>query len=286
MRLHQFFFLLLITSPAFSQQISPLTIEKIMRDPKWIGVSPSNIRWGADSKKIYFNWNPENAERDALYAVTTTDLKPQKVSIGEERRLIPEDGNWNKARTMEVYEKYGDIWLYNLKKGSIQQLTNTTDRESAPVFSGDEQSIIFKKANNLFLFRLNGTELIQLTNFVSKSSVPHPAKSNEQEAWLKKQQLELFDMVKVEARNKKLDSIKHAALTPKPLKELVTDGRRIENLQLNPGENYITYNLIKEAEDAKNAIVPNYVTSSGFTEDIPNRTKVGAPQGCGGIFYI
>ncbi|MDZ4710385.1 MAG: hypothetical protein SH818_18445, partial [Saprospiraceae bacterium] len=38
--------------------LSPLTIEKIMRDPRWIGTSPSNIRWSPDNKFIYFNWNP------------------------------------------------------------------------------------------------------------------------------------------------------------------------------------------------------------------------------------
>ena len=94
----------------------------------------------------------------------------------------------------------------------------------------------------------------------------------------KNSKAELFDIVKTEARDKKLDSIKHSELTPKPLKELVTGGRRVEDIQLSPGENYITYTLIKEAENAKSAVVPNYVTSSGFTEDIPNRTKVGAPQ--------
>ncbi|UCC44383.1 MAG: hypothetical protein JSU65_00175, partial [Candidatus Zixiibacteriota bacterium] len=38
-----------------------LTVEKIMRDPKWIGESPDWISWSEDSKSIYFWWNPENA---------------------------------------------------------------------------------------------------------------------------------------------------------------------------------------------------------------------------------
>ena len=29
-------------------QLSPLTVNKIMRDPKWIGTSPSNLQWTAD----------------------------------------------------------------------------------------------------------------------------------------------------------------------------------------------------------------------------------------------
>ncbi|WP_315816590.1 hypothetical protein [Paraflavitalea speifideaquila] len=40
---------------------------------------------------------------------------------------------------------------------------------------------------------------------------------------------------------------------------------------------FISYRLIKAATGGKNTIVPNYVTESGFTEDIPGRTKVGNP---------
>ena len=36
-----------------------LTVEQIMRDPKWIGTSPSEIFWSYDSKAINFRWNPE-----------------------------------------------------------------------------------------------------------------------------------------------------------------------------------------------------------------------------------
>ncbi len=36
--------------------------------------------------------------------------------------------------------------------------------------------------------------------------------------------------------------------------------------------------LTRAASGGKSTIVPNYVTESGFTEDIPGRTKVGAPM--------
>ena len=58
----------------------------------------------------------------------------------------------------------------------------------------------------------------------------------------------------------------------------MTDAGGLKIYSLALAGDYITYSVVKEAEDVKNAIVPNYVTSSGFTEDIPNRTKVGAPQ--------
>jgi dipeptidyl aminopeptidase/acylaminoacyl peptidase len=83
----------------------------------------------------------------------------------------------------------------------------------------------------------------------------------------------------VEDKDRKLDSIEREgnAALPK-LKEIVYGDKRVNSVQLSPDGRYITYRLIQPAEGAKNGIVPNYVTGSGFTEDIPNRTKVGAPQ--------
>jgi hypothetical protein len=66
---------------ASAQTLGQLSVEKIMRDPKWMGVSPSNIRWSDDSKKIYFNWNPDKTERDELFYITPGNIKPQKASL-------------------------------------------------------------------------------------------------------------------------------------------------------------------------------------------------------------
>lgn len=272
-------FFLLNTISVFAQKLDTLTIEKIMRDPKWIGISPSAIRWGNDSKKIYFKWNPDKADADGLYAVIPVSIKPQKVSIAEQRTLTGSNGSWNKNHTQKVYEKNGDLFLEDIKTDKITRLTNTEQEETAPAFSGDESRIIFKQGNNLFSLKLNGGQLTQLTNFVRTAKDKKSADGlNSEEKWLKKQQLELFDIIKTEAKEAKLDSTEEAALEPQKLKELVFGNNRVNAVKISPDGKYITYRLIKAAEGVKDAIVPNYVTASGFTEDIPNRSKVGRPS--------
>jgi dipeptidyl aminopeptidase/acylaminoacyl peptidase len=284
--------LLLVFTGASAQKLEVLTVEKIMRDPKWMGVSPSNIHWSDDSKKIYFNWNPDKAERDELYNVTTGNIKPQKVSIADRKELVPDNGKWNKKHTLKTFEKNGDIYLLELKSGKIVQLTNTTDRETNPTFSGDESSIIFTNDNDLFALKLGKGELVQLTNFVRSAAIPGaPAgggrrgsvtgsgqAGNEQDSWLKKQQMELFDIIKVNEKDKKLDSAERKMLQADKLKEIHIGDKRVGGTQLSPDGRYVTYRLTQAAEGVKNTIVPNYVTSSGYTEDIPNRAKVGSPQ--------
>ena len=278
---------------SFAQKLENLTVEKIMRDPKWIGTSPSNIYWSDDSKKIYFTWNPDGAEHDELYSITTADIKPEKVSIDERKVLPSANGSWNKKHTVKLFEKNGDIFLSDIVKGKIIQLTSTTERESSPVFSSDESRVLFIRNDNLYALKLNGGELNQLTNF-ARSAVPLAAtgrrgrqgsdnktsdsSSKVQEKWLKDQQLELFDMIKEKAKDDKFNAAERKALQPEKLKEIAVDDKRISNLEVSPNSRYITYRLITSAKDEKLTIVPDYVTASGYTEDIPNREKVGGPQ--------
>jgi len=286
--------LLAASTGVIAQKLDTLTIEKIMRDPKWIGVSPSNIRWSDDSKHIYFNWNPNSTERDELFSVTPADIKPVKMSIEEQKELTPEFGTWNKKHTLKLFQKNADIFLEELKTGKIRQLTNTVGRENNPRFSGDESKVIYSDGDNLFSMNLEGGSLTQLTNF-SRAAAAAPAQAvgrrrgaraatadqsagNEQESWLKAEQLELFDIIKVKARDKKLDSIEQKEFEPKKLKEISTDARNVGAVELSPDGRYITYRLTKAPEGEKRTIVPDYVTASGFTEDIQNREKVGGPQ--------
>lgn len=271
--------LLFLFANASAQNPGPLTIEKIMRNPQWIGVAPGNIRWSDDSRKIYFEWNPKSETRNSLYAITPTNIKPQLVGTDEERNLSPENGSWNKKHTQKTFEKNGDIYLADIKTGKLTQLTSTTEREGIPTFTADESAILFSKENNLYKISLGRGELVQLTNFVKAAS--NPAKKNtdnQQERYLKKQQLELFEIIKIEDRDRKLDSVERRDMALPKLKEIVYGDKRVNGVQLSPDGRYITYRLIQPAEGARNGIVPNYVTGSGFTEDIQNRTKVGSPQ--------
>ncbi|QQL51583.1 S9 family peptidase [Mucilaginibacter ginkgonis] len=283
-----------------------------------MGTAPSNIRWSDDSKKIYFNWNPENADRDALYSITPTDIKPQKVSIDERRDALPGNGVWNKNHTVKAYEHNGDIYLSNYKTDKTTQLTRTTDRESNAVFSGDESHIIFVKADNLYSISLANGQLIQLTNFTKNgptvaatadvvqgrrggaggfgggaaggpragATAATAGGETQQSRWLKAEQLELFDVIKEKAKLDKEEAADRRSLRPKQLREIGVGDQTVNSVFVSPDNRYITYRLIKQAEGARITEVPNYVTASGFTEDIPNRTKVGSPQATSASFVF
>jgi len=273
--MQRIFLFFLIVASAEAQQLAPLTVEKIMRDPKWIGVAPSNFFWSEDSKQIYFQWNPEKLPGDSLYTVSLTNLTPSKVSPIV-RRQLPSFGQYNLARTKKVFEKNGDVFMLDVVSGKTIQITNSVERESSPSFSFDETKILFIANTNLYSWEIGNGAFAQLTDFKKGIKKSEP-KLSEQEKWIKADQLAYIEVLRERNTNKKLSEKNQKGDRPKRPKEIYLDDKIADNIQLSPDGKYISYRISKPAT-TKNTIVPNYVTESGFTEDISSRTKVGATQ--------
>ncbi|MET4081028.1 dipeptidyl aminopeptidase/acylaminoacyl peptidase [Pedobacter sp. UYP30] len=259
-----------------SAQLAPLTVEKIMRDPKWMGVAPSNYRWSQDSKTLYFDWNPENKDKTALYEVSQKTEKIAKAKETENEIADAEPYSLNTSGTFGLLEKKGDIYLKEIKHNKITRLTNTLERESNPVFliNGD---VVFEKDKNLFEVNTKTAEIKQLSNFINEDKpVKKDKELSQQDQWLKKEQTDLFDVIKKKnAEEAKAAKEKAKSDLRKPLHEIYTNKKYLSDITISPNGKYITYKLTTFAGGNRNTIVPNYVTKSGYTEDISGRTKVG-----------
>ncbi len=277
------FLLSLPVASSFAQKLGSLTVEKIMRDPKWMGVAPSDPFWAEDGSKVYFSWNPEKALGDSLYAYELSTRKINKVSPQDRMRMPSQSGLYNRAKTVKIYEKSGDLFYLDLATKQIRQLTNTVETESNPSFSSDERQVTFRRGMNLFTMNLASGEVTQLTNFLPGSKKAE-AKGSEEEKWLKGDQLAMFEVLKERADKKKAAEKITKANQPKRPKEFYLEERNLMAPTYAPNGKFVTFQLMKSATGVKNTIVPNYVTESGFTEDIPGRSKVGAPMAAHQLF--
>lgn len=255
-----------------------LSIDNIMADPKIsVGALPSGVFWSEDSKTVYFKWNPELKTADSLYVASLSDKKPYKVPADQRRRMPAPYGNYNPARTQMIYSKNGDLFLLDLSTQQVRTLTNTIDNESNPYFLANGEEIVFTRSGNLYSLHVGTGMLTQRSNFQSGSPRPEPRRT-EQEKWLRQDQLALFDVLQERADKKKEGERNAKADRVKRPKEIFYEEKRLEGLQLSPDGNFITYRLAATPKGEKRTIVPSYVTESGFTEDIPARSKVGDAQ--------
>src|SRR5258705_12676234 len=125
-RIFIFLFLFISTISYGQQRLEKLTVEKIMRDPKWIGTSPSNLFWSEQT--LYFNWNPDNAISDSTYFITVNNHIPVKASVAQKQNIMIQGNvSWNSTRTSYVYSRDGDIFLKDTKTGRTKHILQTTD---------------------------------------------------------------------------------------------------------------------------------------------------------------
>ncbi len=262
-----------------------LTIEKIMRDPKWIGSSPSNPRWSADGKRIYFQWNPDNAPADSLYTYDVKQTAITKVMPFVKNELVlAGDLVYNSTRTQYVYAKDGDIFWVDNKTGKTVQVTKTGATELSPAFSFGDSRVVYRQGDNLFAWHISkgGTE--QLTNILNGKKEEEKKKKNDQENWLKNDQIELIEVLRERKDKKESTEAYNKSVSREKLQPVYTGDKNIRNIHISADGQFISLLLFKPDTEGKKTIIPNYVTESGFTEDIHGRTKVGAPFGTSELY--
>ncbi|TKC12599.1 S9 family peptidase [Pedobacter polaris] len=274
---------LFLSSIAQAQQLALLTVQKIMRDPKWMGVAPTNYRWSGDSKTVFFSWNPENKEKDQAYKVSVLSNKPEITEDNAAEKALAVNYTYNKDKSLGMYEKGGDVYLYNFKTKKETRLTNTVDRENGAYFLYNNE-IVYQRGDNLFQVSLLTSETKQLTNFIKgkRPAFPDRVAPTLQDTWLKTDQTELFDIIK--KRNKTGGRPQAFAggrrsgtadANQKTIKPIYLEDKVLSGLVVSPDGKFISYRLTNPVTTNHNTIVPNYVTASGYTEDIPGRAKVG-----------
>ncbi len=263
---------------AYAQQsLSPLSIEKIMRDPKWIGTSPSGMQWNYDGSTLYFNWNPDKKVSDSLYYITIEKRAPQKATAAQKKNILDFNAlTYSSSRNAYTYEKDGDVFLTDIKSKKTQQITTTTDYETNPVFAFNDSRIVYRRSQNLYAWNISSGEIMQLTNFQKGEALPETKeKLNTQEEWLKDDQLRWINVLKKRKEKKDAIDADKKNTEKKNNKPIYTGGKTIAGLQISSTGRFISYTLIQQSKESKSTFIPNYVTESGFTESIPGRTKVG-----------
>jgi len=270
-----------VQSQTLNTQLKPspgwLTVDTIMQDPKWMGTSPSNVFWSEDGKKVYFSWRRDGDEGDSLYVVDEEGGAPRRVSL-EERKVLPSRyGDYTRDRRKKVYSKDGDLFLFDVRKNREMQLTKTLSDESNPRFTFDQQKIVFVRDGNLFERTIDDGIETQITN-LQKGAKPPEQRKSELQKLMERQQLELFRVLKKHKEDQEARKRYEELLKERMPKPFYLGQKSAFDFVLSPDERFVTFVLSERPADAKRTIVPNYVTESGFTEDIAGRSMVGEPE--------
>lgn len=257
-------------------QTSPLSVEKIMKAPKWMGTFPENIEWGTQSNTIYFDYNPEGNSTDSLYKVTLKNLdKIEKVTLAERKAMISKYGSFNNTKTKKLYTKDNALYLYDLAKNKSSVLIDLGARLSDITFLKDETKIAFTHESNAYVLDTKNGSLEKITEFKEgKSKEEKESKLSDKNKWIKSQNLSLLEVVNERETQDSLSKAYRKMTGDKDPYVFYAGDKSISSLQVSPTAEFVTIMLMKR-DRGESTNVPNYVDASGYTEELRARSKVG-----------
>jgi dipeptidyl aminopeptidase/acylaminoacyl peptidase len=260
-----------------------LTIDNIMRGPELYGYTPQDVRWSGDNQRIYFQWKQASETIDKpfeTWMVPRENGYPRKLSDEDARLAPPAFGRTTRDRKRTVYVRDGDVFLYDFTADNARQLTRTTDAEKDPHFTQDEKRVAFTRGGNLYVMDLNGSSVAsmeQMTDIKPAATPDNKPPAGSSQEFLQKQEKELLAAVRDRARQKDAEEARKKRENPRKPFELA-ERQTVQHLELCPSEKCVIALIEEGPKGDKPDNVPNYVTESGYTEEIKGRTNVGDPQ--------
>lgn len=261
---------------SFFSHAQELTVEKIMKDPSWMGVFPSNVSWSDDSQTIYFNYNPENNPADSLYKIELSDPQRYLKVSREERLSMPaSNAKSNFSKSLRVYADGNELIMYNNQNKEKKILLEWPERISNPSFLNGDQKIAFESRSNIYILDLVTGKVKKVTSIQSGSKTEsRDTKLNERDEWLKEDNTQLLQVVREREEKSQLRKAYNDSFAkPEPF-TFYTGSKQPTNFQISPDGLFVTFSLITRAEN-KNTIVPDYTHISGYTTNLNTRSKVG-----------
>jgi len=287
-----------------------LTVDNIMRGPALVGYEPAQPQWSYDSQHVYFQWKQHGDKEDApmdTYVANRDGSGLRKLSDAEIHDLPAAVGDSSKDKRLTVYAKSDDLFVIDNTTGKIQRLTRTSDVEANPHFLADGKRIWFTRGGNVYVMSVDSGMLVEMSDIRlpaaanppapgsggrgsgrgqgqiqsigrgqgSRSGANQPTSASQE--LLKKEQKELIEVVRerVAAHDEAEAKRKAEPDQRKPFN--LTGTQTVRNLQLSPDEKYV-FAAVVDPGAAKPTIVPNFISDTGYVEDINGRSNVGDLQ--------
>jgi len=112
-----------------------------------------------DRERIaYIEGTGESLRTEAVWFDRTGKVTERTGIIGDLYNPVLSDDGSRLLIDMSTYETEGDIWWFDLVRGSRRRLTSDPIDESSPVWSHDEQSFYFFRGLDLYVYDLAGSE--------------------------------------------------------------------------------------------------------------------------------
>lgn len=251
------------------------TLEQIMADPDWLGRTPENAFWSADSSQVFYQQKRAGSElRDWYLRPLDASDNGVSVPLSQLHQMGSTNVQYSADRQLQAYVYEGNIFV-RLANGQLQQVTRSNAGYSDPQFLQDNR-LVFRQGWTYFSVDLAtglSSELISLKTADAPKAPAVPS------GYLAQEQHKLIGFV---AKNHRDKTERHQANTAlraanpsmAPLAAYFGKDQQIVDASLSPKADYLLVAVRKAKPRNEKDIMPNYITENGDVAAQPVRWRV------------
>ncbi|MBC3766419.1 S9 family peptidase [Neptunicella marina] len=255
----------------------PITLEKIMSDPDWIGRQPSNAYWADDSQHVFYERKREGQPINDLFRIAPSDTdNGQRVELEQLHQVAYNNRVFNRDKTKAAWQFEGNLFVKDLVTGKVRQLSQGNIDASQILFLNNG-NLAYQSGDQFFSLDLtNG-----FTGLLVQWSFEQTPEANDKPAdYIAEQQQKLIGVVKQRRTDRQTQfnhqyvmESKNATTTKRPV--YLPQEQYTVKASLSPNGKWLvlaTSKPVSERDDSD--IMPSYVNEDGRIEAQPARQRV------------
>jgi dipeptidyl-peptidase 4 len=162
--------LALSAAPLSARSLRELTPERLHAEPSLLGALPTDLAWHPGGQRLTYLRQKDGATdlcaldvSSGRESVLLTGSKLRVANGGDEKPLSLTGYAWSPQGDSVLVAQRGDVFLVDVKSGTVRPLVQTPETEEYPMFSPDGRRVAFTRHGDLFAVEVAGGREIRLT---------------------------------------------------------------------------------------------------------------------------
>jgi dipeptidyl aminopeptidase/acylaminoacyl peptidase len=263
------FLFLVLSLSSFAQNTNSaqeIVLKEIMKGHDFVGYLPESANWSQDGKKILFDWNPEGNLGNSRYFFDLTKSLSNYTKIEDQwlEYFDPKQTQFSER----YFELEGALVAICDGMTSPKVIYQTNTEISRVQRLKNPNLVAFRQSGNLFLYDKGLASVVQLTDFTDENL----ENNNIDSTFMEQEELHHFDYLKKQEKKKEWYSKNDFTFLDQP-KSIFKNGNYVENLQIDPSGNFISF-MLSDYPENKETEVMEFISSDGHAHTFPARNKV------------